>query len=49
MGSPLIPTKYKKLFLTFKVGQRLRDVSTAMKYSFKPILLETLFLPRDSH
>ena len=32
-----------------KVGQRLRDVSTAMKYSFKPVLLETLFLPRDSH
>ena len=28
-----------------KVGQRLRDVSTAMKYSFKPILLETLFCP----
>ena len=26
-----------------KVGQRLRDVSTATKYSFKPILLETLF------
>ena len=32
-----------------KVGQRLRDVSTAMKYSFKAILLEALFLQLNCH
>ena len=34
---------------TLKVGQRLRDISTITNISFKPILLETLFLPLDSH
>ena len=33
----------------FKVGQRFQGISTAMKYSFKQILLETLFLQLDSH
>ena len=35
--------------LMLKVGQRLRGISTAIKYSFIPILLETLFLQLDCH
>ena len=42
-------TSYNKTARGVKVGQRLRGISTAIKYSFIPILPENLFLQLDRH
>ena len=42
-------SNYARTLSRFKVGQRLRGISTAIKYSFIPILPETLFLQLDCH